>query len=143
MDHILNTYYLVTQDYSKRFHDHFAQFKLTVPQAFALSMIAAESPMPISVLSEKSGISGTAVSGIICRLEGLGLIRKVRDAEKRRTINLEITEEYHKLREQTDLDMADYFDSLLAPLSPEERATVAEGLKLLERALREAPADQD
>lgn len=142
MEHILKTYLQVTQHFSKQFRDHFGKLNLTFPQAFTLSALA-ECPMRMSELAEKTGSANSTISGIMDRLEVLGLARRVRSEEDHRIIMVEVTEKYQKMRERSELGVTEYFDSLLTVLSPEEQGTVVEGLKLLNRALSDPRADRD
>lgn len=56
-------------------------------------------------------------------------------------IVVEATEKYAELRKRSELGVSEYFESLLAELTPEERVTISEGLTILNRVL--APKDDD
>lgn len=135
MDTILATYLQVSQHLSRHFRTHFGKLELTFPQALALNVLGAEGPMPISKLAEKTSSANSTTSGVVDRLERLGLARRTRSELDHRVIQVEVTEKYGQILARTETGVAEYFDSLLDTLSEEERAAVARGLELLDRAL--------
>ena len=144
MDKILKTYLGVTQHFSQQFRDHFGKLNLTFPQALTMNVLGNEGPMPISKLAEKTGSANSTISGVVDRLERLGLARRIRSNADHRIITVEATEKYEALRKQADVGVNAYFQSLLSSLSPEEIETVTRGLDLLDKALspKEGNADQ-
>ena len=135
MDHVLMYYLRVSQHLSQQFRSHFGKLNLTFPQALVLSVLGGEGPIPISQLAERTGSANSTVSGIVDRLEKLGLARRTRSESDHRVIYVEVTEHYQQLRTKAETGVNEYFDSLLGALAPEEQETVAMGLKLLDRAL--------
>ena len=142
MDHILKSYLNVTQHFSYQFRAHYGRMNLTFPQALTLSALA-EGPMPISQLAERTGSANSTISGVVDRLERLGLAKRVRSSADHRVITVEATEKYHTMRKKTEMGVEEYFSSLLSQLTPQERETINEGLRLLDKALapREPGAD--
>lgn len=134
MDTILKTYLGVTQHFSQQFREHFGKMNLTFPQALTLSALA-DGPMPISKLAEKTGSANSTTSGVVDRLERLGLARRVRSTADHRVITVEATEKYHAMRKQTEMGVSEYFEDLLGHLSPQEKETVTAGLHLLDKVL--------
>ncbi|MDE6107314.1 MAG: MarR family transcriptional regulator [Oscillospiraceae bacterium] len=134
MDSILRSYLRVTQHFSHQFRTHFGKMNLTFPQALTLSALA-DGPMPISKLAERIGSANSTTSGVVDRLERLGLARRVRSSADHRVITVEATAKYRTMRKQTEMDVSEYFESLLSTLSPKEQKTVTEGLRLLDKAL--------
>lgn len=135
MDRILKDYLSVSQHLSQQFRGHFGKLDLTFPQALALSVLGLDGAMPISKLAEKTGSANSTISGIVDRLERLGLVRRKRSELDRRVIYVETTDKYHALKEKTKTGVGEYFGTLLETLTFEERETVARGLELLDRAL--------
>ena len=78
MDRILMNYLKLNQHLSQQFRSHFGKVNLTFPQALALSVMGAEGPMPISKLADQVGSANSTISGIVDRLERLGLARRTR-----------------------------------------------------------------
>ena len=83
---LLMTYLRVSQHMSRLFREHFGRLHLTFPQALVLSVLGEEGPLPISALAERTGSANSTVSGIVERLEKLGLARRQRSEVDRRVI---------------------------------------------------------
>ena len=135
MDRILMNYLKVSQHLSQQFRSHFGKVNLTFPQALALSIMGAEGPMPISKLAEKMGSANSTISGIVDRLERLGLAKRTRSELDHRVIYVETTDKYLEIRERAKSGVNEYFNSLLDRLAPGEREDVANALEVLDRAL--------
>ncbi|WP_294475032.1 MarR family transcriptional regulator [uncultured Intestinimonas sp.] len=132
---LLMTYLRVSQHMSRLFREHFGRLHLTFPQALVLSVLGEEGPLPISALAERTGSANSTVSGIVDRLEKLELARRERSGLDRRVILVAATEQYETLRQRAVTDVGGYFSSVLATLSQEERAMVAQALSKLDEAL--------
>lgn len=136
MDHILMYYLRVSQHLSQQFRTHLGKLELTFPQALALSTLNEQGSMPISKLAELTGSANSTISGVIDRLEKLGLAKRKRSEQDRRVIYVEVTDKYRKLQDKAEAGVNEYFDQLLnAQLTAAERKTVAQGLQLLDKAL--------
>ena len=134
-DDILTAYLRVSQHISRLFRSHFGRLQLTFPQAMVLNVLGEEGPLPISALAERTGSANSTVSGIVDRLEKLELARRERSGLDRRVILVAATEQYETLRQRAVTDVGGYFSSVLATLSQEERAMVAQALSKLDEAL--------
>ncbi len=132
---ILHTYLRVTQHLSQQFRSYFGQFSLTFPQAMVLTVLGETGPIPISQLAERTGSANSTISGIVDRLEKLGLVRRIRSKQDRRVIRVETTEEYRGMRNQALDSVNDYFSGLISGISPEERAELLRALTTLDRVL--------
>ena len=132
---LLMTYLRVSQHMSRLFREHFGRLHLTFPQALVLSVLGEEGPLPISALAERTGSANSTVSGIVDRLEKLELARRERSGLDRRVILVAATGQYETLRQRAVTDVGGYFSSVLATLSQEERAMVAQALSKLDEAL--------
>lgn len=73
---IFMSYLRVTQHMSQQFRSHFGRLDLTFPQALVLTVLGEDGPVPISALAERTGSANSTVSGIVDRLEKLGLARR-------------------------------------------------------------------
>lgn len=136
-------YYLrVSQHLSQQFRAHFGKLNLTFPQALTLSVMGAEGPMPISQLAERTGSANSTISGIVDRLEKLGLARRVRSESDRRVIFVQTTDRYEELKKKAETGVYEYFESLLAKLSQEDRDNIVRSLKLLDKAVTEKEPEQ-
>ena len=113
MQNVLMSYLRVTQHMSQQFRAHFGRLNLTFPQALVLNVLGEEGPVPISMLAERTGSANSTVSGIVDRLEKLGLAKRERSENDRRVIYVSATEKYRALREKAATDVSGYFNSLL------------------------------
>ena len=135
---IFTSYLRLTQHMSQLFRAHFGRLDLTFPQALVLTALGDGEPVPISALAERTGSANSTVSGIVDRLEKLGLAKRERSTLDRRVIYVSATERYAELKQKTSTDVGSYFDSLLQDLSGEERALIASALQKLDAALERA-----
>ena len=88
---IFMSYLRVTQHMSQQFRSHFGRLDLTFPQALVLTVLGEDGPVPISALAERTGSANSTVSGIVDRLEKLGLARRQRSETDRRVVYLRVT----------------------------------------------------
>lgn len=129
------TYLRVTQHMSQQFRAHFGQMNLTFPQALVLTVLGEEGPVPISALAERTGSANSTVSGVVDRLERLGLAHRERSKTDRRVIYVSATDKYRALRKKAETDVSGYFLSLVNEMSPEDRQLVNTALKKLDDLL--------
>ena len=135
---IFMSYLRLTQHISQQFRSHFGRLDLTFPQALVLTVLGEEGPVPISALAERTGSANSTVSGIVDRLEKLGLAKRQRSETDRRVIYVCTTEKYQELRAKTATDVSGYFSSLLSGMSREEQDMIAEAFQKLDEALSRA-----
>ena len=135
---IFTSYLRLTQHMSQLFRAHFGRLDLTFPQALVLTALGDGEPVPISALAERTGSANSTVSGIVDRLEKLGLAKRERSELDRRVIYVSATEQYDQLRKKASTDVGGYFDSLLRDMSGEDRALIAAALQKLDAALDQA-----
>ena len=96
--------------------------------------------MTAADLSRKGCHDTGAVTRLLDRLEGKGLIRRVRSEADRRIVNLELTDEGHQVSAEVPKILANLANQVLAGFSPEEFAVFRD---LLGRALSNAQALSD
>ena len=86
MEHpdIFTSYLRLSQHMSQLFRAHFGRLDLTFPQALVLTALGDGDPVPISTLAERTGSANSTVSGIVDRLEKLGLAKRERSELDRR-----------------------------------------------------------
>lgn len=129
------SYLRVTQHMSQQFRNHFGRMDLTFPQAMILTVLGEDGPVPISVLAERTGSANSTVSGIVDRLEKLGLAKRQRSETDRRVIYVSATEKYAELRDRAVTDVHSYFSDLMSSMPEEDRNLVASALQKLDEAL--------
>ena len=140
MEHpdIFTSYLRLSQHMSQLFRAHFGRLDLTFPQALVLTALGDGDPVPISTLAERTGSANSTVSGIVDRLEKLGLAKRERSELDRRVIYVSATQRYAELKQKTSTDVGGYFDSLLHDMSAEDRNLIATALGKLDAALAQA-----
>ena len=129
------SYLRVTQHMSQQFRNHFGRMDLTFPQAMVLTVLGEDGPVPISTLAERTGSANSTVSGIVDRLEKLGLAKRQRSETDRRVIYVSATEKYAALRDKAVTDVNSYFTALMGNMPEEDRKLVAAALQKLDEAL--------
>ena len=140
MEHpdIFTSYLRLSQHMSQLFRAHFGRLDLSFPQALVLTALGDGDPVPISTLAERTGSANSTVSGIVDRLEKLGLAKRERSELDRRVIYVSATQRYAELKQKTSTDVGGYFDSLLHDMSGEDRNLIATALGKLDAALAQA-----
>ena len=140
MEHpdIFTSYLRLSQHMSQLFRAHFGRLALTFPQALVLTALGDGDPVPISTLAERTGSANSTVSGIVDRLEKLGLAKRERSELDRRVIYVSATQRYAELKQKASTDVGGYFDSLLHDMSGEDRNLIATALGKLDAALAQA-----
>ena len=91
--------------------------------------------MPISTLAEAAGSANSTISGVVDRLEKMGLVQRVRSDSDRRVIYVSTTEQFQRHFSKMRDSAADRFSAALKTLSEDEIDAVARGLSLLNHAL--------
>lgn len=132
---ILMCYLRVSQHMSQQLRSHFGQIDLTFPQALVLSVLGEEGPIPISTLAERTGSANSTVSGIVDRLEKLGLAKRERSKTDRRVIYVEATPKYQELMSRAETSVSGCFSSLLSDVPEEDRVLIRTALQKLDDAL--------
>jgi DNA-binding MarR family transcriptional regulator len=140
---ILREYLHATHAFSHQFREHFGKVNLTFPQALVLTFLETEGTVPISALADLTGSANSTISGVVDRLERMGLVRRKRSETDRRVIYVELTEKYAGIRDTNVSSVSDYFATLLKPLNKDEHLQVLTGLQLLCKALSDADEGED
>ena len=83
---ILHEYLQVSRHITEKFRVYYGKLNLTYPQSIVLAILEADGPMPISTLAEAAGSANSTISGVVDRLEKMGLVQRVRSDSDRRVI---------------------------------------------------------
>ncbi|NNF11946.1 MAG: MarR family transcriptional regulator [Gemmatimonadetes bacterium] len=111
--------------------DPVASVKVSSHQARILRQLDNEDPTMVGELADHFGVTPSTMSLNLSRLEEAGCVRRSRDPEDRRVMNVRLTPAGLRIKEATSvLDIA-RVDAVLASLRPEERARAVEGIGLL------------
>ena len=94
--------------------------------------------MPISRLAQYTGSANSTVSGIVDRLERLGLVKRERSEQDRRVIYVALTPEYMNVQKRVEPNVSGYMSKMLKGLSTEELDEILHALDKLDAVLSEA-----
>jgi DNA-binding MarR family transcriptional regulator len=87
----------VTYAYAEVLRSHCEErgkpYVITPPQWGALSLLLVDDGMTIGTMSQKRGVDAPAATGIVSRLEQIGLVERRHDREDRRVVKVYLTNE--------------------------------------------------
>ena len=121
--------------------ERLAPLGLTPAQERALRVISrSEEPLRMTELADRLGIVPRSLTTVVDALEEAGLVRREIDPRNRRAILLHLTDEGAAVRDGLREARRRAAEDLFAPLSAEDRKTLAGLLTLLDsgRALPDA-----
>lgn len=132
---ILHAYLRASRQISARSQGYLGRLNLTYPQTVTLMILDADGPMPISELAKATGSANSTTSGVVDRLEKLGLAQRIRSEQDRRKIFVSVTDQYREIRVKVVHEASDRFAEALRDLSQEEQDRILDGLNLLAEVL--------
>ncbi|MBO5917301.1 MAG: MarR family transcriptional regulator [Oscillospiraceae bacterium] len=132
---LLRVYLRVSQLISRQFRSYFSRQDLTFPQAMVLTALGEEGEMPISQLAQCTGSTNSTVSGIVDRLERMGLVKRVRSEQDRRVIYVALTESSRAMERAVEPDVNAQMSRMLTDLTAQELEKIRGALETLERVL--------
>ncbi len=114
---------------------------LTPPQLHALMWLGWDGALTMGELARRGGVTEKTITGVVDRMEGAGLLRRVRDEKDRRIVRTELTEAGKKafagMREQ----MRSRLGQLLQLLDRDDRRSLLGLLEKLRDRIVESRAD--
>jgi MarR family 2-MHQ and catechol resistance regulon transcriptional repressor len=110
---------------------HLKAFDLTPPQFGVLEALAHLGPMKMCEIGGKLLMSGANVTGVVDRLEKKGLVRRVMDAEDRRTFLIHLTEGGSKIIAKFFPMHAEQIETFTNILTSKEKRLLTDLLKKL------------
>jgi DNA-binding MarR family transcriptional regulator len=132
---ILHSYLHINRRMAEELRGQVGKRNLTFPQTMALYLLHEEGPMPISNLATATGSANSTISGVVDRLEKMGLIRRVRSEQDRRVIYVATTDRFENMYEAASGSMLGSFEGLIGAMNEDELDRVESGLRTLESAL--------
>jgi DNA-binding MarR family transcriptional regulator len=111
------------------------QLGITSRQVTLLWLIRLNPGLSLRELAAEERISAPAVSGLVDRLEKVGLIERVRDAEDRRRVGLTLTDEGERLLRRVRARRTTWLADRLKGLDDDELAAVEAAIEPLGRLL--------
>jgi MarR family 2-MHQ and catechol resistance regulon transcriptional repressor len=115
---------------------HLKTFDLTAPQFGLLEALAHLGPMKMCDIGHKLLMSGANVTGVVDRLESKGLVRRVMEADDRRTFRIHLTDEGSKLIAKFFPLHAERLEAFTSVLTSKEKRLLTDLLKKLGKAQR-------
>jgi DNA-binding MarR family transcriptional regulator len=113
---------------------------ITAGQAALLHVIRSRPGIGVRALADHEGVSAPAMSGYIDRLEGAGLVARVRSDADRRRVGLRVTGEGVRVLRSARSRRTAWLAQRLRRLTDAERAAVQAALEPLALLLAEEPA---
>ncbi|MBF5045322.1 MarR family transcriptional regulator [Aggregicoccus sp. 17bor-14] len=110
--------------------------QLTHPQAHTILWLGEEGALTMGVLARRAGITEKTITGVIDRLETMGLVERLRSAEDRRAVSAHLTAKGQELYAQMRSHMNDGLDQLLSFLEPDDRCALFGLLQRLVQRLK-------
>lgn len=92
---------------------------ITPPQFEALQYLIHGERMTIGALSAKMFLAFSTVTDLLDRMERNGLVKRVKDANDRRVVRIEVLDKGHALIDQVMDARLTYIDAVLHELDPE------------------------
>lgn len=112
---------------------------LTPPQMHSLLWLHEEGALPITVLAHRVHCAGPTITGVVDRLERLGLVARKRDVEDRRVVHVELTAAGKKIADKMDRAMIGQLSLLFTALSATDGDALLKIATRLVDAVRAAP----
>ena len=103
--------------------------RMSVAQLFAFRVIGGHPGMSMGDLAAATLTTPSAVSEVVSRLVGRGLVRREPDATDHRRVLLQLTWEGERLFVQVEQTLPERLVASLAAMDPEARRTLADALE--------------
>lgn len=132
---ILRAHLRVSKEIVLQTQGYLDQTELTYPQRIALMILDGDGPMPISDLAAAMGSANSTISGVVDRLERLGLAQRIRSEQDRRKIYVSVTDRFLQQKEQSEAKANHSFSQGIQSLSDEEQKEILNALQLLAETL--------
>ena len=110
---------------------------MTAPQGMVMGILSKQNKMKISELSSKIHLSNSTVSGIVDRLEKIGLVERERSEEDKRVVYVSISPNFKDNHHNFHKRLEENTENIMSQGTPEELDKIFEGLTILKRLLSE------
>jgi DNA-binding MarR family transcriptional regulator len=118
------------------FHMELKKLGITVPQARVMKVLYKKGPLSLVRLSEEMNTSTSSLSGIVDRMERMGLVVRRRGKKDRRVVYIELSE---KAKDMKDLfpNEVKFFRKYTSSLSADEMIQLTKHIKRFTQSLEE------
>jgi DNA-binding MarR family transcriptional regulator len=129
-----------TEVYSRSLlRDH----RLTGPQLSVLQVVARLGKAPIGTLARETFIGAPTVTGIIDRLEGQGMVTRLRTRADRRQVLISLTAAGKRVLSANPSPLHPGFRSQLSQMPKQEQRQICEALECVASMMEQAPPTQN
>ena len=111
------------------------QLGITARQVTLLWLVKRSPGLSLAELAAEEGISPPALSGHVDRLERAGLLRRIRSADDRRRVGLELTEDGAKLMRRVRARRTTWLTARLRDLEASELEAIERAIPALSKLL--------
>jgi DNA-binding MarR family transcriptional regulator len=114
--------FAIISDVEKRLATHMAAHDLTPPQFFVLkTLIEHHGTCPIGQIAREHHLTNATMTGLIKRLEGMGLVQRERSEADARSVNVILTEAGQARFDAIKDDIFEQLQAILGLIGQEER----------------------
>ncbi|MGC7872822.1 MarR family transcriptional regulator [Desulfosporosinus sp. SYSU MS00001] len=113
----------------------FEESGITMPQMMVMGILGKEKTLKITELSGKLSLSNSTVSGIIDRLENMGLVERKRSEEDRRVVYVSVSPKFAEIHQRLHQQIVKKISGALSTATSEDQEKIIEGLELLKKLL--------
>ena len=114
---------------------------VSLTAASTLGLLLRSGPLRLTALAEREAVSQPAMTGLVSRLQGAGLVVRHRDPTDGRAVRVELTAQGRALIEDRRARRAAAMEGLLDLLDPGERASFDAAIPALRRLIDHAAHD--
>lgn len=111
--------------------DETADVRVSDHQARILRQLDDDDPTMVGELADFFGVTPSTMSLNLKRLEEAGCVRRARDPDDRRVMNVRLTDLGQRIKVASSVLDLGRIDGTLRALRPDERARAVEGIRLL------------
>lgn len=108
---------------------------ITASHGMVLSLLKREKKVKITELSSKLNLPNSTVSGLVDRLEKLGMVVRERSEEDRRVVYVSISPCFKDVHQQLQGNLYHSIENMMNLGSPEDLQTILKGLHTLKALL--------
>lgn len=115
---------------------------LTFVQIQVIRILKENGPLSLREVSEQLNSSMSSLSGVIDRLEKIGLVSRSRDQKDRRVIWIDITEKCRSLIKKFPVNQAYLFRKYMGDMTKEDVIQLTQQLQKLAKNLEQGVTDE-
>lgn len=108
---------------------------ITAPQSMVIGILSKEKTLKITELSSKLSLPNSTVSGIVDRLEKLGMVERTRSEKDRRVVHVSISPKFKDMHRNFHKQLEESIEATMNRGTPEELDKIVEGLDALKKLL--------